>query len=351
MDLPRIGLRLHGGMAPRRCIELARAAEAHGLASVWFAENPFHRGVLPAASACAALTQRIGIGIGVVNPYNRHPSLIAMEFAALDELAGGRALLGIGSGIHGAAARMGFADNRPLSAVRDAIHIVRGLLRGDEVSYRGRVFAVDQLKLDFPALRPDMPIHMAAMGAPGLQLCGQIADGLMISNMCPPAYTAWAVATVHAASAAAERPPPAIVQYVPCAVRPDRDAARHVVKPAIGVMLTAFWPATAAWPAPREIVVRHSGIARGEFVATLDRLRRGEPAAEVLDDRYVDAFAIAGTAAECLATAQRYRRAGVTELVLTFAGPQPEADLAYLADALAAAQSGADRGPRQANPG
>jgi 5,10-methylenetetrahydromethanopterin reductase len=95
-------------------------------------------------------------------------------------------------------------------------------------------------------------------------------------------------------------------------------------------MLARFWPVGDDWPPLRETIVRHSGIAKAEVVAALDRLRRGEPAAALLDDRFVDAFAIAGTAADCLAAAGRYRRAGVNELVLTFAGGRPEADMAYL---------------------
>jgi hypothetical protein len=75
-NITNIGLRLHGGLDPRHCVELARAAEANNFASVWFAENPFERGVLPTAAACAAATERIRIGIGVWNPFNRHPTLI-----------------------------------------------------------------------------------------------------------------------------------------------------------------------------------------------------------------------------------------------------------------------------------
>ena len=93
--------------------------------------------MLPAASACAAATRRIGIGIGVFNPYNRHPTLIAMEIGALDELARGRARLGIGSGIAAATERMGLSAERPLAAVRDAITIVRAMLKGEEVTYTG----------------------------------------------------------------------------------------------------------------------------------------------------------------------------------------------------------------------
>ena len=129
--LPRLSVRLHG-LAPKSCVSLACTAEAHGYASVWFAENPSDRGLLPAASACAAATSRIRIGIGIVNPYTRHPTLIAMEFGALDELAEGRALLGIGSGIGAQIERLGYRY-RPLAAMQDAIRIVRALLAGDTV--------------------------------------------------------------------------------------------------------------------------------------------------------------------------------------------------------------------------
>ena len=48
-DLPKLSVRLHGGIDPRRSVDLAKAADANGFDSVWFAENPFNRGVLPAA--------------------------------------------------------------------------------------------------------------------------------------------------------------------------------------------------------------------------------------------------------------------------------------------------------------
>src|SRR6202021_2855235 len=105
--LPKIAVRLHGGMAPQHCVAQARGAEAAGFAGVWFAENPFARAILPAAAACAVATASLQIGAGVFNPFNRHPSLIAMEIGALDELAGGRVRLGIGSGIGSAIERMG----------------------------------------------------------------------------------------------------------------------------------------------------------------------------------------------------------------------------------------------------
>src|SRR5437870_10311754 len=184
-ELPKLSVRLSGAVNSRHCVDLANIAEASGFHSLWFAENAFNRGVLPAASACAAATRRVGIGIGVFNPYNRHPTLMAMEIGALDELAQGRARLAIGSGIAAATERMGLSTDRPLAAVRDAIAIVRAMFRGEEVNYAGRVFSAHKVKLEYQALRPDMPLLMAARGEQALALCGQIADGLMISNMCP----------------------------------------------------------------------------------------------------------------------------------------------------------------------
>ena len=334
-DLPRLGVRAHGGLGPQHCVDLARAAEAHGFASMWFAENPFERGVFPPIAACLLATQRIRAGIGIVNPYMRHPAQIAMDYAALDELAPGRALLGIGSGIGVQIERLGFRY-RPLAAMEDAMQIVRGLLRGETVRYRGKVFSADGVAPRFEPPRRDVPIHMASMGDRSLALCGRIADGLIISNMCPLGYTQRAVGIVGEAAQQAGRPMPDVVQYVPCVARPDRAEAREVAKQEIAAMLARFWPVGDDWPPVRETIVHHAGFSKAEVVATLERLRQGKPAATLLDDRFVDAFAIAGTAADCLATATRYRRTGVNELALTFTGGQPKADMAYLADAAGA---------------
>jgi 5,10-methylenetetrahydromethanopterin reductase len=332
-DLPKLSLRLHGGLDPRRCVELAERADALGFACVWFAENPFNRGVLPAAAACAAATSRVGIGLGVVNPYNRHPTLIAMEIGALDELAQGRARLGIGSGIASATARMGLSTERPLAAVRDAITIVRGMLAGEEVTYAGRAFSADRVKLEYPAPRPRLPLLMAARGEQALALAGKIADGLMISNMCPPEFTRAAIDVVRRAAHEAGRPPPAeVVQYVPCAVRPDREDAHHLAKETIAEMLPGFWSLGQRVPAAKSALLRAGDLSDADFATAVDRLHQGAKPGDALDQRFVEAFAIAGTAEDCLTQARRYRDYGVTELALTFVGERPEQDMKYLAE-------------------
>ena len=61
-DLPRFSLRLHQGLTPQACRALAASAEAHGFHTLWFAENPFGRAILPAVAACAADTSRVRLG-------------------------------------------------------------------------------------------------------------------------------------------------------------------------------------------------------------------------------------------------------------------------------------------------
>jgi len=269
-ELPKLSVRLSGATHPRDCVALAKIAEANGYHAVWFPENAFGRGALPAASACAAATTTIGIGIGVFNPYNRHPTLMAMEIAALDELAQGRVRLGIGSGIAASTERMGLSAARPLAAVRDAITILRAMLKGEEVDYAGELFSARKVKLDWPAPRPDMPLLMAARGEQALALAGKLADGLIISNMCPAEFTQAAVLTMREAARQAQRAVPAeVVQYVPCAVRLDRAEAHALAKREIGEMLASFWSLGARVPSAKAALLRAQAISERDVAAGL----------------------------------------------------------------------------------
>jgi 5,10-methylenetetrahydromethanopterin reductase len=334
--VPKLSVRLHGGLSAADCVAQAKAAEAAGFASVWFAENLFARGILPAAAACAMATQRLGIGAGVFNPYNRHPTLIAMEIGALDELAGerGRVRLGIGSGVGSAVERMGMSYARPVTALGEAIAIVRALLAGEEVSFAGEVFEVDRVKLDY-APRRDIAIFMAGRGDRSLALCGERADGLLVSNMCTAAFVARSAALMREAAARAGRTGPlGVVRYMPCCVAQDRAEAIAAAKRAVGEMLPTYWRLGQRFEGAKQALTMESGIGEAEFAAAADGLRAGKDAAAVLDARFVEAFAIAGTAADCAAQVAACGKAGVTELALTFSGGDPAAEMRSLVSAL-----------------
>ena len=138
------GIALMGADVPSHVTAWARAAERAGLGSAWIIEDYFHPGAYALAAAAAAVTERLAIGLGVVNPYTRHPVLLAMETAALAGIAPGRVVLGLGSSNRRwIEAQMGIPFKAPLGGLRESVAIVRRLLAGERVTARGEVFTVD----------------------------------------------------------------------------------------------------------------------------------------------------------------------------------------------------------------
>src|SRR5262249_15133539 len=113
-----------------------------------------------------------------------------------------------------------------------------------------------------------------------------------------------------------------------CAVRLDRAEAYRLAKAAIGEMLPSFWTLGQRVPAAKAALLKAAGVSEADFAAAVRRLHAGEHPAQALGDRFVEAFAIAGTAQD-----HGYGEAGASELVLTFAGRRAQADMQYLANA------------------
>src|SRR6185503_9287560 len=118
-------------------------------------EDYFHPGACALAGAAAAVTDRIVIGLGVVNPYTRHPALVAMETAALAGLAPARVVLGLGSSNRKwIEAQMAIPFKTPLRGLRESVEIVRRLLAGQRVTYAGEVFSINDVVLESPPPAP-----------------------------------------------------------------------------------------------------------------------------------------------------------------------------------------------------
>jgi 5,10-methylenetetrahydromethanopterin reductase len=332
--LPQLSIRLHGAMPPAACMAQARAAEAAEFSGVWFAENAFARGILPMAAACATATARLNINSGVFNPFSRHPTMMAMEIGALDELSSGRASLTIGTGIMFALEKIACKPEKPVAALRDTLTIVRALLRGEEVDYSGTAFSARKVRLDY-APRADIPIFLAGRGNLTVKLAGELADGLIVSNMCSAAFAGRVAALLQAARRSAGRPASArVIQYMPCAVNDRRDAAIKTAKRRVGELLPGFWRLGQALNSAKQGLLAGTDIAEAEFAAASARLSAGEDAADVLDERFSAAFALAGTPCECLATAEKYAAAGVSELALTFSGANAIEDIRTIGAAM-----------------
>src|SRR5256884_1902620 len=224
-----LGVALMGHGIAGRAGDCARAAERAGLGSVWIIEDYFQPGAYTLAAAAAAVTERIAVGLGVVNPYTRHPALIAMETAALAGIAPGRVVLGLGSSNRKwIEEQMAIPFKTPLRGLREGVEIVRRLLDGRRVTYAGEVFAAHDVALEAPPPAP-VPILLGVKGPRALALAAEVADGGHCSVLPPPAH----LRRGPPATASRARGDFAVIAYLPVAVSDDRAQARAWVRPLI----------------------------------------------------------------------------------------------------------------------
>ena len=310
-------------------VALARQAEALGFSEVWLPESSHGRGVFTVAASIAAATRRIKIGIGVVNPFWRHPALIAMEAAALDELSEGRLMLGVGAALWTLRA-LGEADSRterPLTATVEALRVIRGMLRG-EPGVDGEVFAVRaDARLDFERHRPAVPIYVGAVNGRMLRISGTYADGVQLGAIVSPGYARWAWAQIARGAAEAGRDPAELDLASNVLVSVDRDAhaARAAVRRVLAYYIHRVEPVVLATSGgdPDEIErVRRAVIEDGLDAGTA-----------LIGDALIDTFAAAGDPAHVAARLREYVAAGLRGVLAWHViGPDRARSLRLLAD-------------------
>jgi 5,10-methylenetetrahydromethanopterin reductase len=288
----------------RRQMACAELAEKLGYGTYWVPEDYFFRGAFTVASAIACATRRMRVGLGVVNPYTRHPALIAMEISALAEVAEGRTVLGIGGGVrHWIETQMRIPYTKPGTAMREAIEIVRRMLRDESVTHQGKVFRTQQAKLSFPSPKPALPVHLGVLGPKNLEMAGEIADGVLLSGMTSAAYARFAVEHVRRGAERAGRAlgDLEIGAFLPISISEDERSAREAVKPFLATLLGIL----AA--EPQNPLVATPGTPPEELTRIGAAFAKGRAAAELVSDWMVDTFAIAGSPARC--------REGLAEIV------------------------------------
>lgn len=291
------GIALVAHESPARVTELARAAERAGFASAWIIEDYFHPGAYALAAAAAAVTERMAIGLGVVNPYTRHPALVAMETAALAGIARGRVVLGLGSSNRGWIERqMGIPFKTPLGGLREGVEIVRRLLAGERVTFRGETFAVAEVALEWAPSEP-VPIVLGVKGPKALRLAGEIADGVHCSVLTSPGH----VRRVRM-STGADRARFPVVAYVLTSVDRDGERARAAVKPLIARYLGVLHG---------QSILADAGLGPERTQPFRDALGAGIRAEHLVDDELIDALAVAGTPEHCRRQLARWAEAGL----------------------------------------
>ncbi|HEX6768249.1 MAG TPA: LLM class flavin-dependent oxidoreductase, partial [Candidatus Binatia bacterium] len=154
-----------GAQLPMDAIpELARQAEAHGFDCAWGGEAN-NKDPTVMLSAIAAVTRELKVGSAIYHILGRTPATLALQAMGLDELTGGRFLLGIGSSNPTIAKWHGQTFDHPLGRVREYIDIVRAAMRGEKLAFDGKYFTAQNFKMAFKPSGRTIPIYLAAFGS------------------------------------------------------------------------------------------------------------------------------------------------------------------------------------------
>jgi alkanesulfonate monooxygenase SsuD/methylene tetrahydromethanopterin reductase-like flavin-dependent oxidoreductase (luciferase family) len=153
------------------------AADRSGIDEVWIADEGVMRDPFVVFAAAAGSTERVRMGIGITSPLLRHPGAIAATAASLDELSGGRLMLGLGVGGRHALEPFSLAVERPVATLRDALRTARAVLeRRDADGY---------VVTDHAAPARDVPLYVASRGEQINRLASREADGVFLSGFPP----------------------------------------------------------------------------------------------------------------------------------------------------------------------
>src|SRR5215212_10150923 len=183
-------------------VELAKKAEAAGFSHVWtFDSHVLWQEPFVVYSKILNDTERVIVGPMVTNPGTREWTVIASEFATLNEMYGNRTICGIGRG--DSALRVLGLQPQTLAQLRESVRVIRGLASGEKVTLRGR-----ELQLAW-ATESRLDVWVAAYGPKALALTGEVGDGYIL-QLADPDIAEWMITAVRSAAARAGRDPAAI---------------------------------------------------------------------------------------------------------------------------------------------
>lgn len=329
----RIGLYLAywPWFSPEEQVALARQADEGGLDSVWVAEA-WGQDAVSVLGHLSAVTERIGLGSGLLQIPARTPAMTAMTAATLDVLSGGRFRLGLGvSGPQVSEGWHGVSFARPLARMREYVEIVRGALaREGPLEYEGEEFRLPAdgtglgkpLKLLVRPVQQRIPIYLGAMGPKAVAQAARIADGWL-----PFMFTPQRAAELLAPFEGREVD---IAPVVMSCVDADLDRARDLARPWLAMYLGGMGAKGKNFYVETAERFGHGDSARRVQDLFMAGDRAG--AAAALSAELIDSCAVCCRAGELDERLAEYERAGATTLLVMPFGDRPR-----IVDALAAA--------------
>jgi 5,10-methylenetetrahydromethanopterin reductase len=286
------------GLAPTepigKIVRLAKTAEELGFKYFVHADQRLHgeRDAFVTLTADALNTSKVNIGTCISDPFSRIPAMLASAIASLDEVSDHRAILTMGSGGAGFK-ELNIERKHPNKALKEAITIIRSLIRGEEVNFDGDIFHVSRAKLDYEC-RHDIPIQVASRSPMNLELAGQIADGVLLASYATPGHIKFALSRVKAGAEKRNRRLQDIrkIAWLYTSVSDDPQKALNNVRPFVTQALVNT--SAAMYP------IMFEGFDTGlrQFVETCKEthdLQKAYDDRRYITDEVVENFSLAGT--------------------------------------------------------
>lgn len=319
----RYGLQLHGTLELAAFPVLAGRAEALGFGDVTFHDTLMRRPVWPVLCDIANATERVLVGPNVTHPFIQHPAVIAANCAHLDELSGGRAVLGIGRG--SLYSLIGQSHRGSLRGVEEAVQVFRILVAGDTSEFAGEVFSLGAGQgLKF-GRRRRIPVFLGTFGPRGCRLAGRIAEGVRAAAQWDPSYMLEAREWIREGAERAGRDPGAVeivVENWTC-LHHDRDLARARARDIVSTFLPELGPMLGFYGIPqREVDAARAASVHGDRDALAD-----------ISDATIDRFMAAGDADDLRRGLDRIEQAGFEAVSFSgILGPDAGTALEMLGD-------------------
>jgi alkanesulfonate monooxygenase SsuD/methylene tetrahydromethanopterin reductase-like flavin-dependent oxidoreductase (luciferase family) len=300
-----MGVAISGGLSASEIVACVKLAEDLGYESAWVAEG--HGGdQFAILAACAQATSRILLGTSISSVFVRSVPTIAMAAATVDDLSRHRFILGLGSS-HKVQVEPehGITYTKPIQRLRESVAIIRTLLRDGVVSYQGDTVTIEHFDFWFTPSRREMPIYLAAVFPTMMQVCGEIAQGVILTRSTLETGPRVAEQVTIGAQRAGRQPQDIdITSLLPCSVDANRQAAFDVLRPGVA-LYAGFFPRYNR-------LLAESGFPQAAH-AIRTAWQRGDrnAATRAVPDAAIDATAVVGTPAECRERLDAYRRSGI----------------------------------------
>jgi len=290
-----------------RFLELLELAENEGFAYGWtYDSHILWQESVPLLALAARATSRLRLGHFVTNPGTREPTVLASTYATLQDISGGRMVMGIGRG--DSARRVIGCQPVKMTEFEHACVVVKALMNGETVEWNGK-----ELALSWAAGRPPIPLYVAGYGPKALAVAGRVSDGVII-QLADPVIIEWIMATARRAAEKAGRDPSALQCIVgaPSKVSDDLAACREEVRwfPAMVSNHVMDLIERYGWDSdiPSELT---DYVKARKFYDYKDHSRVGAAHGEFVTDEICDRFCVIGPAADCERKLRELEAAGV----------------------------------------